>query len=212
MDEVTKLVAASDAYDRVKSLTGQTPIEKDTIEEALQVALSVEHDNFRAAALGHIVRAYLAAGMIEQAKLTALAIPTAYEKTMALGKVVDYLLETQQSEYAIAVLNATKDAARSIVVLPDKAQALAGIAEKLKRAGARDHAYEAWEEAIAAAREGEADPNEQYSLDSSAVALQIAETIAAAGDGEKARQVALAISNKLRRAQALARLDSLEPD
>jgi tetratricopeptide (TPR) repeat protein len=212
MDEVTKLITAKDSYQRVKSLTNQTALEVGLLEEAHQIANSIVDDEFRASALALIVRAYVAIDQMEQAKRITLIIPTVYEKTEALLSIAQRLLEVKRPKEALNILIEAKDLARSIEVPPDKAHTLARIAELLNRAGMLEEAHKTWDEAIDAAQKGEADPNGQYTLDSSGVALQIAEAIALAGDRQKARHVALAIRNKLRRAQALASLDSLETD
>jgi tetratricopeptide (TPR) repeat protein len=210
--EVRSLLEAGELYERVKALTDQDPVTATLIEEAQELALSIEDEFYQALALVRVVSAYLASDDRDRAQQIALTILTADEKATVLLKVAESLLKAKQPERAVAVLNEARPVARTIDVPPDQAYALGRIAELLNRAGVREQAYEVWNEAIAAAQAAEADSNEQYGLDSSGVLLQVAQALAGAGDMQMARQVADSIRNKARRRQALKHLDALRTD
>jgi tetratricopeptide (TPR) repeat protein len=198
-------------YDRIRELLNQKPADIHLIDEALGLALAI-NDEYRSLPLGLIVAAYLASEALDSAESIARKIPDPYDKAQALRKVAAALLGAQRMKHAEAVLHDARNVTTAIEIYPDRADALALVGDLLYQAGLKDEAYEVWDEAVAIARKGEAEPNAQHSLDSSSVLGQVAESLALVGDWVMAREIAHYIKSMYKRDRVFERLRTISDE
>ncbi len=159
--------------------------------------------------LGKVAVALTDVGEWDKAREVVEKIEGRYERAESLHEIANRLIKSEQLEQALSVLGEAERVAGEAGELWQRAELLCRVARSFLSANKRDQAERIWERAILAARLGENSNQAQESVDCSSVLREIAETIAWAGNPEKALEIAKAIKSAGKREKAMKAILSL---
>jgi len=181
------------------------------VPEARKVADSIADVDYREWMLNDLVKSMTNAGAVDLARAVAQFMADSYYKADALRSIAKYLAASGDLQGTLSVMEEANKIPLEVQapgalepdIAPDRASTLYDLSKFFANAGDQARANDLRSEAIEVAREGEASPNRQHSLDSSKALRNFARDLAASGDMATARSVAQSIAHPLVQEEAL---------
>ncbi|MCL4301570.1 MAG: hypothetical protein KJ077_38070 [Anaerolineae bacterium] len=131
---------------------GDVAAAKEILDQAVQVAESIEHERWKAEALSGVAQALARAGEKERAVQVAEAIEHEGWKAKTLSGVAQALARAGEKERALVIANQAVQVAEAIEDEVLKAVALSGVAQALAQAGGSMPVQQIWRDVFATAR------------------------------------------------------------